>query len=96
MAALEDRLQLLEDRAAILALKAYYARCADEKYTDDHRRKPQAEIDAITRRQVDATFTPRRYGMAAPSSAPATAARRSTTTCAPAAGTSRCITSSAP
>ena len=58
MASLDDRLQALEDREAIRALKAFYDRCADEKYTDDHHRKPQAEVDAITRRQVDATFTP--------------------------------------
>ncbi len=57
MRTIEHRLQALEDRAAICALKAFYARCADEKYTDDPRRKPQAEIDAIVRRQVDATFT---------------------------------------
>jgi len=58
MTPLEDRLRVLEDRESIRALKAYYARCADEKYTDDHTRKPQADIDAITRRQVEATFTP--------------------------------------
>ena len=57
MTTLEDRVRAIEDIEAIRALKAYYARCADEKYTDDHRRKPQAEIDAITRRQVEATFT---------------------------------------
>lgn len=57
MPTIEQRLQSVEDRAAICALKAYYARCADEKYTDDHRRKPQIEIDAIARRQVNATFT---------------------------------------
>ncbi len=55
---LEDRLRTVEDHEAIRALKAIYAKCADDKYTDDHRRKPQAEIDAITRRQVEATFTP--------------------------------------
>ena len=58
MTSLEERLRAIEDRDAIRALKAFYARCADDKYTDDHRRKPQAEIDAITRRQVEATFTP--------------------------------------
>jgi len=58
MASLEDRLREIEDREAIRALKAFYARCADEKYTDDHQRKPQVVIDAITRRQVEATFTP--------------------------------------
>jgi len=54
---LEQRLQRCEDIEAIRALKAYYARCADSKYTDDHRRRPQNEIDAITRRQVEAVFT---------------------------------------
>ncbi len=54
---LATRLPALEDREAIRALKAFYARCADTKYTDDHRRLPQEEIDVITRRQVDATFT---------------------------------------
>jgi hypothetical protein len=54
---LEARLRLLEDHEAIRQLKAFYARCADSKYTADHRRKPQAEIDAITRRQVDTVFT---------------------------------------
>lgn len=58
MDTVEARLRAVEDREAIRALKAFYARCADEKYTDDHRRKSQAEVDAITRRQVEATFTP--------------------------------------
>lgn len=49
---LEQRIRLLEDHEAIRQLKALYAHCADAKYTDDHRRKPQPEIDAITRRQV--------------------------------------------
>jgi hypothetical protein len=49
---LEQRLRRIEDIEAIRALKAFYARCADQKYTDDHRRKPQPEIDAIVRRQV--------------------------------------------
>jgi hypothetical protein len=57
MASLEDRLQAVEDHQAICALKAFYAHCADAKYTGDHRRKPQSEIDAITRRRVEATFT---------------------------------------
>ena len=54
---LEQRVQRCEDAEAIRALKAFYARCADSKYTDDHRRKPQEEIDAITRRQVETVFT---------------------------------------
>jgi hypothetical protein len=55
---LELRLRAVEDRESIRGLKAYYARCADEKYTDSHERRPQTEIDVIARRQVDATFTP--------------------------------------
>lgn len=54
---LEERLRRVEDYEAIRQLKAFYALSADSKYTDDHRRKPQAEIDAITRRQVDTVFT---------------------------------------
>lgn len=54
---IEERLRLVEDYEAIKQLKAFYAKCADSKYTDDHRRKPQAEIDAITRHQVDTVFT---------------------------------------
>lgn len=42
----------LADIAAIQRLKAYYARCADEKYSDGHERKPQVEIDVIARRQA--------------------------------------------
>ncbi len=57
MPTIEARLRALEDRAAICGLKAFYARCGDSKYTEDHRRRPQPEIDAIARRQVDATFT---------------------------------------
>ena len=33
-------------------MKAHYARCADAKYTEDHRRKPQEEIDRIARDQT--------------------------------------------
>jgi hypothetical protein len=54
---IETRLRRMEDFEAIRQLKAFYAKSADSKYTDDHRRKPQAEIDAITRRQVDTVFT---------------------------------------
>lgn len=49
---LEERLRRLEDVEAIRALKAFYAKCADAKYTDDHRRKSQEEIDALTRTQL--------------------------------------------
>ena len=54
---IEERLRALEDREAIKALKAFYAKCADDKYTVDHRRKPAEEIDRLTRRQVTAVFT---------------------------------------
>lgn len=54
---IERRLQHLEDIEAIRELKAFYAKSADSKYTADHRRRPQDEIDAITRRQVDTVFT---------------------------------------
>lgn len=57
-ATLDDRLRRLEDLEAIRQLKAFYSQCADAKYTADHRRRPQDEIDAITRRQVDTVFTP--------------------------------------
>lgn len=53
---LEQRLRRVEDYEAIRGLKAFYAHCADTKYTADHQRKPQEEIDALTRRQV-AVFT---------------------------------------
>jgi hypothetical protein len=55
---IEDRLRRLEDMEAIRQLKAFYSQCADSKYTTDHHRRPQDEIDAITRRQVDTVFTP--------------------------------------
>src|SRR5260370_24353836 len=42
----------LADIVAIQRLKAYYAKCADEKYTDDHQRKPQDEVDRIARDQA--------------------------------------------
>jgi len=54
---IEQRLRRMEDYEAIRQLKAFYAKCADIKYTDDHRRRPQSEIDAITRRQIDDVFT---------------------------------------
>lgn len=56
-ATFEERLRSMEDHEAIRQLKAFYSQCADAKYTGDHRRRPQVEIDAITRRQVDAVFT---------------------------------------
>ena len=42
-----DPLRDLVDVAAIQRLKATYAKCADEKYTSDHRRKPQDEVDRV-------------------------------------------------
>lgn len=50
---LENRLRAVEDRLAILDLKWLYADNADLKYTDDHRRKPQAEIDVHAWRQAE-------------------------------------------
>ena len=47
MAALEERIASLEAIEAIKQMKAHYALCADAKYTEDHRRKPQEEIDRI-------------------------------------------------
>nr|WP_255720391.1 nuclear transport factor 2 family protein [Acuticoccus kalidii] len=35
----------------IKRLKAYYAKCADEKYTEDHERRPQDEVNAVARDQ---------------------------------------------
>jgi hypothetical protein len=52
MATTEDRIRRLEDIEAIRHLKARYAEYADEKYTDDHRRKPQDELDRIGRLQA--------------------------------------------
>lgn len=49
----EQRLQVLEDVEAIKRLKAAYAHAADAKYTRDHRKKPQAEIDYYARLQAD-------------------------------------------
>ncbi len=49
----EQRLRRVEDAEAIRSLKAFYAHCADSKYTEDHRRKSPEEIDALTRRQVE-------------------------------------------
>jgi hypothetical protein len=49
---LARRLQRLEDYEAIRQLKAFYAKCADDKYTADHRRKPPAEFDRIGRLQA--------------------------------------------
>ena len=52
MASLEERVRWLEAIEEIKRMKAHYAFCADAKYTEDHRRKPQDEIDRIAREQV--------------------------------------------
>ena len=53
---IERRLDRLESIEEIKRLKAHYAECADGKYTDDHRKKPEAERDAVARLQA-ACFT---------------------------------------
>lgn len=50
--AVAQRLQRLEDYEAIRQLKALYGKCADDKYTDDHRRKPPEELARISRIQA--------------------------------------------
>lgn len=50
---LERRIQVLEDIEAIKRLKAEYAHAADAKYTVDHQRKPQADLDRYARLQAD-------------------------------------------
>ncbi len=50
---IEQRIQALEDLEAIKRLKAAYAHAADAKYTNDHRKKPQADIDHYARVQAD-------------------------------------------
>ena len=52
MASLEERVRRIEAIEEIKRMKAHYALCADAKYTEDHRRKPQDEIDRIARDQV--------------------------------------------
>jgi hypothetical protein len=52
MPTLEERIAHLEAIESIKQMKAHYALCSDAKYTEDHRRKPQAEIDAIARDQA--------------------------------------------
>ena len=50
---LAARLDRLEAVQAIHALKAHYARCADEKFTDAMVRRPQDELDLWARRQAE-------------------------------------------
>lgn len=45
---LAERVRRLEDYEAIRQLKAFYAKCADDKYTADHRRKPPDEFRRIS------------------------------------------------
>jgi SnoaL-like domain len=52
MPTLEERIRLLEDFETIRQLKAHYAQYPDAKYTDDHQRRPQAEIDTLAREQA--------------------------------------------
>jgi hypothetical protein len=52
MSDLEARLRRLEDIEAIRFLKASFCQLLCEKYTDDHQRRPQAEVDAVARRQA--------------------------------------------
>ena len=49
---MEERVIRLEAIEEIKRMKAHYARCADAKYTEDHRRRPQEEIDRIAREQT--------------------------------------------
>jgi hypothetical protein len=47
-----DQSAEIADIFAIQRLKALYAKCADEKYTDDHQRKPQDEVDRVAWEQA--------------------------------------------
>jgi hypothetical protein len=53
---LEQRLQALEAMEAIRALKARYASLADQKYTPDYQRQPEARIKELASMQA-ACFT---------------------------------------
>jgi hypothetical protein len=50
---LEERVAALEAVEAIKRLKARYAWVADEKYTHDHERKPQDQLDRFARIQAE-------------------------------------------
>jgi hypothetical protein len=52
MPTLEERVANLEAIEEIKKLKAFYAWCADRKYTDDHERQPPAELDRVSREQA--------------------------------------------
>jgi hypothetical protein len=50
---LEERVAALEAVEAIRRLKARYAWAADEKYTPDHQRRPQEELDRFALIQAE-------------------------------------------
>jgi hypothetical protein len=52
MSETDQRLPKLEAVQAIMRLKAYYAECADNKYTDTHEKKPPRERDEVAWRQA--------------------------------------------
>ena len=52
METIEARLQRLEDIFAIQDLKARAGKIADSKYTSDHDKKPQDEVDSIAWQQA--------------------------------------------
>jgi len=49
---IERRLLKIEAIQAIMRLKAYYAECADDKYSDSHEKKPPRERDEVAWRQA--------------------------------------------
>ena len=53
MASIEERLLNAEATLAIMRLKSLYAGFADDKYTDDHRKKPTGDRDRVARQQAD-------------------------------------------
>lgn len=54
---LAQRLDAVEAVQAIQALKAYYGGLADQKYTPDHQRQPEARMREVARLQAEC-FTP--------------------------------------
>ena len=52
MESTETRLQRLEDIEAIKRLKARAGLLADSKYTADHQKRPQEEVDAVAWQQA--------------------------------------------
>lgn len=53
---LEERLNRMEAAEEIRWMKAYYAQVCDDKFTDAHVPRPQAEIDAMMRPMVERVF----------------------------------------